>query len=94
MVQTTLMVMLATFLGFLMTAVGVALGAYCVFRTKRDSFEPFFTTKPAAPTAFNLDDGLTQPQDDPTRGLSPAEERAQAAAAERMFAMMGENPNA
>lgn len=84
--QTVLLTLASTFLGFLMTAVGVMLGAYCVFRTKRDSFEPFFTpTAPPEGKAVNLDDGLDGFPTAPIDPRTPQEKIAQDMAAQRFF---------
>lgn len=40
--------------------IGVALGAFAVYRTKRDSYEPFFTTGRNTGEAFNIGDDFEQ----------------------------------
>ena len=52
------MEILAFIAGSLSSLVGVVIGAYAVYRTKRDGHEPFFPSSQKG-DAFNLDDDLT-----------------------------------
>ncbi len=51
-----LLVLLAVFLGAILTLAGAALGALVVFRTKREPHEPLFKTRQDTGDAFILDD--------------------------------------
>lgn len=44
--------------GSLSSLIGVVIGAYAVFKTKRDSYEPFFPTSSKG-ESFNVDDDFS-----------------------------------
>ena len=53
----TLLFLLFFIVGSLSALGGVAIGAYAVFKTKRDPYEPFFGG-PGKGDSFNIDDGF------------------------------------
>lgn len=83
LLYTALLVLGAVALGFIITASGVVLGAYCVYRTKRDPSEPFMGVKPAEGGAYVPVDALGEQSTFDLMGLTEAEQRAHEAAARR-----------
>lgn len=57
--MTSPWILIVTFaMGTVSSLIGVMIGAYAVYRTKRDSYEPFFPTSSKG-ESFNVDDDLT-----------------------------------
>jgi hypothetical protein len=66
----TLLILLAVFLGAVLTLSGAALGALVVFRTKREPHEALFRARPEAGEAFVMDELAGEDEGEP-RGPTP-----------------------
>jgi hypothetical protein len=78
--MTQAWLMIAVFLaGWLSTLSGVALGGWLVYRTKRDPYDPLFPSGSNTGSSFNIDDDLSQVEEESIPGMPKVTAKANTA---------------